>query len=117
MQAGKICILLSGIENLKGNDAIDIQEYFDLERYPTQPIGTNFYYALFRNNLDPRDSEVFPRHIFTEFLVFIGLRGYAFRLDRAHIHGDKAVDYIMHLTPKVSTYMTIPQKLKDLGKR
>ena len=117
MQDNKICILIAGIENLKGDYAIELQGYFNLIRYPSQKVGTHFYYVLFDNNLNKRDHEISPKHMFTEFLVNLGLNGYAFRLDRAHIHGDLAVDYIMKITPKISTYLNFPKTIRELGKR
>ena len=117
MQTGKICILIAGIENLEGDYAIELQGYFGISRYPSRKVGTNFYYVLFDNNLTKRDHEHSPRYMFTEFLVSLGLNGYAYRLDRAHVHGDDTVDYIMKLTPKISTHLDFPRAIKELGKR
>lgn len=105
MQNKKICILIAGIDNMNGLDALQLNEFFKLERYPDQRMGTNYFYILFNNNLDSRDGKFEPNGIFTEFLVFLGLRGYAFRLDRAQIPGDTATDYVMKLTPKITTYL------------
>jgi hypothetical protein len=105
MQNNKICVVIAGIENLKGDDALHLKEYFKVERYPNQRVGTNYYYMLFDNDLNQREGRVGPEGKFSEFLVFLGLRYYAFRFDTARIPGDTAVDYVMKLTPKMPSYL------------
>ncbi len=111
MQNNKICILIAGIENLRGNHAIEMVKYFDLEHYPNQKVGTHYYYSLFNNNLNPRDGERTPKGLFSEFLVFLTLRGYGVRFDRAHVYSDTAVDYVLKIGLQRESPISMPKHL------
>lgn len=112
MKIGQICILIDGINNVNGQHALELKEYFNLVRYPNQEIGTDYYYLLFNNNLNPRDEEIIPTGIFTEFMIYLGLRSYAFRLDRVYdVYGDADVDYVMKIGNLISQLSSMPKNL------
>lgn len=112
MHKGKICILIAGIDNIRGHHSLEIKEYFGIERYSNAKIGTDYYYALFNNDLNKRNGELTPNGFFSEFVIYLGLRGYAFRLDRLSIFGDSAVDYVIKIVRM--KHIIMPQ---NLGKR
>ncbi|MEK0324603.1 MAG: hypothetical protein QQN63_02770 [Nitrosopumilus sp.] len=109
MQKGNVCILICGMDNVSGHHALELKEAFKLEIYPNQKIGEDYFYILFHNNLNKRTGELSPNGFFSEFMIYLGLRGYVFRLDRAHIHDDNSVDYVIKITRM--SYISMPQNL------
>lgn len=92
----KICILITGIENLNGIHAIHLQDFFGLIKYPSMIAS---YYVDFDVEIKGMKNAINPTKNFAELLMFLGMRGYVYRFD-SYSGVDSQVNYRLHIVEK-----------------
>lgn len=110
----KFCILISGIDNLLGSDAIHLVERFKLKEYGGVKIGQRgkYWYGDFDTKINTERS-LESLHDFTGLLTWFGLKKITYRIDTARI-ADTQVDFQLHMI-RDEKYIEIPKPLYISG--
>lgn len=105
-----ICVLISGIDNLKGSEAIALVDRFRLKEYPGVKLGQRgkFYYGDFIPEIDKDKSSIENLHSLTGLFSWLGLKKVLFRFDTASLV-DSQVDFRLHMDKVSGTYISFPR--------
>lgn len=100
----KICVLITGLENLGGIHAMQLQEFYSIKKYPSLKTS---YYVDFDVEIGGAEDTINPTKNLAELLMFLGMRGYVYRFD-SYSGVDSQVNYRIHII-KVQTIISIPR--------
>ena len=108
MKENTFCVLISGIDNLVGSDAIMLVDRFRLKEYGGVNVGSRgkYYYRDFSNVID-KENNAENLHSFIGLLQWFGLKKLKYRFDRTHL-ADSQIDFQLHMVQDTG-YITIPR--------